>query len=663
MRPSPLLAVIALLLAVQPASAQDRLRTGRTASGSLSTGDAVEFVIDARTDQFIYGRVNQLTVDVVVEVIGPDDVSITTVDGPARGHEHFQFETDDAGRYRVVVTPFEDEEGNFEITLVRQERVATDPGKRVDQLVSAYSGMDGPGVAIQVWRDGRTLFSKGYGAANLAYGIPYSPDTPTNIGSTSKQFTAFAIMLLVEADSLSLDDDVREYVPELTDFGPTVTIRHLLNHTTGYREFLNLALMDGRQFAHGDWIDRSEVIAMVQRQPALQNEPGAEFNYNNTAYALAAEIVARVSDMSFPDFMEKHVFEPLGMTGTMVRQSREWIVPGRSVGYTPGEGGRFLEIADLGGAMGAGGIYSTVEDLQKWAENLRNPVVGSTASVQEMQTSFVLTDSTETGYGLGLFIDEQRGLRRIHHGGADVAHRSQLARFPEINAGLTTQSNHAGFDGSLSWEIAELFFGDEMEPEEEEVEESGETPYDPADFDPETFDAYEGQFALDAVPAFVLTYTREDSQYYLQATGQPQFEIFPTSDSTFKLTVVEASMTFHRDPDGSVNRLTLHQNGNQPATRVDDGGGVWKPTAEDLSEFAGRYFSVEIETFYTVELVDDALMMSHRRLDAFELNPGSRDTFQGGFFSELSFERDRNGQVIGFYASNGRSRDVRFARQ
>lgn len=663
MRLTSLLSLFLFLAALQPSSAQDRsLRPGRAVAGTLVTGDSAGFALEARADQFIYGRVDQQTVDVVVDVVGPDGESVLNVDGPARGDEHFQFETAEAGTYRIVVTPFEDEEGDFEILLVRQERIATDPGRRVDQLVSAYTGDSTPGVTVQVWRDGRTLFSKAYGMANLTYGIPNTVETPTNIGSTSKQFTAFAVMLLAEADSLSLDDDVRDYIPELKDFGSTVTVRHLLTHTTGYREFLNLALMDGRQFGHGDWVDRSEIISIVQRQPALQNEPGAEFNYNNTAFGLAAELVARVSDQSFPDFVRENVFEPLGMTRSYVQESREGIVPGRSVGYTPGAGGRFLEIADLGGAMGAGGIYSTVGDLQKWAENLRNPVVGSREIVDQMESSFVLTDGNETGYGLGLFIDEQRGLKRIHHGGADIAHRSQLARYPSIKAGFTTQSNHAAFDGSIPFKIAEAFFGDEMEPEADE-EVAPAVAFDPEDFDPSTFDSYEGRFALDAAPSFILTFSREDDKYFTQATGQPQFEIFPTSDSTFKLTVVEASMTFHRDADGGVTRMTLHQNGNQPATRVDDGGGIWKPSTDDLAEFAGRYFSEEIETMYTIELVDDALMMSHRRITAFKLNPGEKDTFMGGSFSELGFERDRNGQILGFYASNGRSRDVRFAKQ
>ena len=368
---------------------------------------------------------------------------------------------------------------------------------------------------------GRTVFSKAYGMANLSYGIPWEVDTRTNIGSTSKQFTAFAIMLLAERGELSLDDDVREHIPELPDLGETVTIRHILSHTSGYREFLNLLAMTGRRLDHGDFIDRSEIIDIVQRQPALQNSPGSEFNYNNTAFALAAVIVERISEQDFHEFMEENVFGPLGMTRTMVRPSPEHIVAEKSEGYTPGPGGIFLEIGDLGGAVGAGGIYSTVGDLQTWIENYANPVVGSPEIFQEMMTPNILTNGDTTGYGLGLFIDEHRGLRRVHHGGADVAHRSQLAYYPEINAGITTQSNHAGFDGTIAFRLAEAFFEADMEPEEERPRRTapeGEA-FDAAAYDPEAFDELAGRYALEEAPAFILRFFREDDTFFTQATG------------------------------------------------------------------------------------------------------------------------------------------------
>jgi CubicO group peptidase (beta-lactamase class C family) len=641
------------------------LSVGSPVSGSLEPADTVAYTVSAGQDYLVRGAVDQISVDVIVRILHPTGRVVSTVDGPAEGPEQFQFETDAEGDWQIQVIPFEEGSGEYSIRLDLVERLATDPKKLADQLLSAYDREDIPGAVVSVWRDGRTLFSKAYGTANLAYDIPWEVDTRTNIGSTSKQFTAFAIMLLAEQGKLSLDDDVRKHIPELPDLGETVTVRHILSHTSGYREFLNLILMTGRRLDHGDWVDRSEIIDIVKRQPALQNSPGAEFNYNNTAFGLAAVIVERISEQDFHVFMEENVFGPLGMTRTMVRPSPEHIVEDRSEGYTPGPGGAFLEIGDLGGAVGAGGIYSTVADLQTWIENYADPVVGSPEIFEEMMTANLLTSGDTSGYGLGLFIDEHRGLRRVHHGGADVAHRSMLAYYPEINAGITTQSNHAAFDGTIAFRLAEAFFEDDMEPEEEEAAEeeaaAEDEPFDPAAYDPEAFDEFAGRYALEEAPAFILRFYREEGTYYTQGTGQNPVEMVPTSDSTFALVGVEASVTFQRNEEGEVDALMLHQNGDHPATRLDGADEAWDPDAEELEAFTGRYFSEEIETFYTISLDEDHLVVKQRRMDEGEMTPGEEDEFSGGGL-QFSFERDRNGQVIGFYVSNGRSRDVRFER-
>jgi len=655
--------LVALLALAGNVGAQDvPLRRGSAATGSLAAGDTVSYVVDAGSDFFVLGFVDQRTVDVVVRVLDPAGRQIRRVDGPDRGPERFTFETDEAGQYRIQVLPSEEETGEYAITLERLEPLATDPKKLVDQLMSPYDRRDSPGAAVAVWRDGRTLFSKAYGMANLAYGIPFEVDTRTNIGSTSKQFTALAIMLQAQRGRLSLDDDIRKHIPELPKFDETVTVRHIITHTSGLREFANLLIMTGRRLDHGDYIDRGELIDIVKHQPALQNSPGAEWNYNNTAFGLAAVIVERTSGQPFHEFMAENVFGPLGMTRTMVRPSPEHIVPDASMGYVPsGEG--FLEARDLGAGVGPGAIYSTVRDLERWVENMDspNPKVGSPEIFREMMTSYVLTSGDTTGYGYGLSVDEQRGLRRIQHGGADIAHRSMLAYYPDIHAGVTAQSNHGGFGSGVAFRIAEAFFGDAMEPEEPPVAEGA--PFDPASYDPEDFDAYAGRYELDVQPGFVLTFTREEGKLYTQATGQSRIEIVPTSDSTFALAGVDASVTFHRNDDGTVEGLTLHQGGQEPhATRLADGDNEpWEPSADDLAEFQGRYFSEEIETFYTIAVEEGELVVRQRRMDDIRPTPGDEDTFTGGGLT-FTFERDRNGLVIGFYLSNGRTRDVRFER-
>ncbi len=660
--------LLILLAASQIAAQSTELEVGRTLPGTLAAGDTARYTLEADGEDFVLGEVNQVSIDVTLRILGPDGEQIGRVGGLGRGRERFGGRTAAEGTHTLELFILEDDDadggaeaaGRYEITLLRHEPVATDPAKLADQIMSRFDGPHSPGGAVRVWRDGRTLFSKTYGMANLAYGLPFEEETRTNIGSTSKQFTAFAVMLQAERGLLSLDDDIRKHIPELPKFEHTIRVKHLVTHTSGLREFLNLLRMTGRRLDHGDWIGRSELIDIVQRQPALQNEPGAEWNYNNTAFGLAAVVVERTSGQDFHVFMQENVFAPLGMTGSMVRPSNRHIVPGMSEGYTPGPDG-YRQIGDLGGAVGAGAVYTTIADLQTWAENYANPSVGTRESVDEMMTSFVLNDGEETGYGYGLSVGEQGGLKRVSHGGADVAHRSMFVYFPEINAGLTTQSNHAQFNSGVAYELAAAFFADAMEGEEETAD-AADGAFDPESYDAEDFDEFVGRYALDAAPDFILTFTREDDTFYAQATGQQRLEIVPTSDSTFRLLAVEASVTFLRDDEGDIEGLTLHQNGDNHATRLEgEEAEAWEPAEEELADFAGRFFSEELETFYTFKVEDESLVLYQRRLDRAELEPGERDTFAGGDMS-FAFERDRNGQVIGFYLSNVRTRDVRFGR-
>lgn len=661
---TPLLAV--LLFTTALAGQETEFSRGSSVRGSLAEGDTAVYTVQAGADYLVRGSVDQVSVDVAVRVLGPDGEQVMRTQGTRRGRDPFQFVTEEAGVHRIQVIPAEDEAGEYVITLERLEQLSADPRELADQLLSAYDREDAPGVAVSVFRDGETLFAKAYGMADLTYGIPFEVDTPTNIGSTSKQFTGFAVMLLVERGELSLDDDVRKHIPELPDFGDTIRVRHLLTHTTGYREFVNLGIMGGLRIDHSDYFDRDWLVEVVQRQPALQNEPGTEFNYNNTAFGLAAQIVERVSGQPFDVFMKENVFEPLGMTDTYVRMSPEHIIPGRSQGYLPAPDGTFREVRDVWASVGAGGIYSTVLDLKKWAENYRRAEVGSPELIQQMTTSYVLENGDSTGYGYGLFLDEYRGLRRLHHGGNDIAHRSEFYYFPEIDAGLTTQTNHGAFQGSVASRLMRAFFGDAMEPEEEEGE--GEatteaTDFDPATYDPEDFDDFTGRYALEASPQVVITVSRSADSLFVQATGQPRVQAQPTSDSTFSVAELDAEITFHRDDDGDVEALSVEQQGQtQRASRLeDDHEEAWEPTVDDLREFEGRYFSREIETFYTLEIKDDELRMRQRRMEDRTLIPGEKDAFSGGGL-QFSFERDRNGKIIGFYVSYGRSRDVRFER-
>jgi CubicO group peptidase (beta-lactamase class C family) len=656
-----------ITLAMAQDQNENTLTPGQALIGSLESDGQAEYFIDLQAGMFVYGEVDQHDVDLKVTVFDPRGDVVDSFDGPERGAEPVQLDTDLAGRYRVTLEPNGEQSGNYTVSLERVEPTATDPAERLDQLLSAFAGDDVPGGIVAVMRDGEIIHSQAVGMANLTYGIPFGRETVSNIGSVSKQFTAFAVTKLAFSGALALDSDVRQYFPELPDLGQTVTIRNLLNHTNGYREFLNLLAMSGVRLGEGDYIDRDELIRILQRQPALQDEPGTKFNYNNTAYGLAALLVERVTDVPFQQWMAENVFEPLGMTNTRVRSHVGEIVPNAAEGYVFAEESPFRQAADLGGGggatMGPGGIYTTVDDLSHWIENLHTAKFGGSEVIEEITRPQIETPGEDTHYGLGLVIEHHRGLRLIQHGGADTAHRAQILYYPEINAAVTAMSNNGAFSaGSIAREIAEAFFVEQMEPEEEsegESEAGNEDQVAEVRVDPNVFDSYLGKYEFDDYPGVVIALTREEQQIYIQFSGAEQQPVSPLSRTILSVPP-EASIEFHVTEDGSADLLTYKSNSELIARRLED----WTPSIDDIAEYSGRYFSDELETFYTVAMGEDGLLVRHRRLDDIELVPKVKDSFNGTFpVGEINFTRDDDGALTGMMVSNVRTQNVRFERQ
>lgn len=653
--------LIPLVLLAQSVAAQadlqkNDLRKDDFISDSLSENTTHSYPMELDSAQFVFGQVFQETVDVVITVYDPNGKKINSYDGPARGAENFSFESDMEGDYRIEIKPFEDTQGRYSLEIKVVEPIASTPSARVDQLMTPYKGRMVPGAAVMVMKDGAIIFQEAYGMANLTYDVPFETDTRTNIGSTSKQFTAYGIALLAQQGKLSLDDDIRKYFPELPDFGKTVTIRNLLTHTSGYREYINTLALTGRDLSSP--LDREKVIQIVQNQPELQNEPGEEWNYNNTGYALLSLLIEKITDTPFPQWMKENVFEPLDMKHTIVRENQNKVVPGRSVGYTGTKSGDYEEATDLGGAMGAGGIYTTLEDLAKWIRNLEDPRPDHKQVIEEMTTPFVLFNGKPTNYGLGLSIEKYKGLKYIHHGGADVAHRSMLMYFPEIAAAVVTQSNSATFDGSIPKKIADIFFDADLDTENSASQnEKGDN--ENFIYDAEDFDKLTGRYELDISPGFIINFKRNGDRIFAQATGQPEVDLEAVSDSVFSLKQINARITFHLNKEKSADSLTLHQNGNHLARRV-----TWEPKREELQQYTGKYFSEEIETLYTIELEEEDLILMAYSLEDIKLTPSTVDSFGGKFpIFEISFIRNEQGEISGFKVSNVRTRGVVFKKQ
>ncbi|MBZ0255025.1 beta-lactamase family protein, partial [bacterium] len=291
---------------------------------------------------------------------------------------------------------------------------AQDWRRDADRLFRQYARESSPGCALVVVKDGEVIYQKGYGMANLRYGIPIDPETTIfRTASNSKQFTAFCILLLYDEGLLSLDDDIHDYIPEVPDFGETITLRHLIHHTSGLRDYLSLASMSGL-YLMNDLIYKEHGLAWVERQQALNFTPGDQFMYSNTGYLLLGEVVARVSGQTLPEFAKERIFDPLGMTNTRFIDNYQEVIENFADAYAPGPDGKPWHMPMGFSSVGAAGLASTAIDLAKWDENFYHPIVGNETIIDLMQQRMKLNDGSEGPMSMGLIVDDSTPLKVVY---------------------------------------------------------------------------------------------------------------------------------------------------------------------------------------------------------------------------------------------------------
>jgi CubicO group peptidase (beta-lactamase class C family) len=300
----------------------------------------------------------------------------------------------------------------------------------VDEVFEDLTAAGSPGCALGVYRDGQIIYAKGYGLANIEENVPITAKTVFDIGSTSKQFTAASILLLEKQGKLSVNDDVRKYLPELPDYGKKITILHLLNHTSGLRDYLTLMELAG---IHMDGVTTdADALALIVRQKALNFAPGSEWLYSNTGFFLLSEIVKRVSGKTLRDFAAENIFVPLGMTHTQFRDDHGSLIAERAMAYDPNDkkDGFRLNVSYFE-QTGDGAVHTSVEDLLKWDENFYSGTIGGKIFLAELQEHGKLSSGKILEYAKGLSVADYRGLHTVRHGGSWGGYRSDLLRFPD----------------------------------------------------------------------------------------------------------------------------------------------------------------------------------------------------------------------------------------
>ncbi len=524
--------------------------------------------------------------------------------------------------------------------------------QRVDALFAEWNRPDSPGCAVGVIREGRLVHAAGYGRANLDHEIPITPTTVFDIGSTSKQFTAVAILLLEQDGLLSIDDPARKYLAELPEYQRPLTIRHLLNHTSGIRDYL--VLMELKGLESHDVYELNDVVEIVTRQQRLNFAPGEEYLYSNSGYILLAAIAERVSGKPMGQLLEGRVFGPLGMHHTQVYDDRTRVIPGRATGYSRNGDETVVDHYYNFAVPGDGQIYTTIEDLGRWDRVFQTHEVLGEELITRLQEQGVLNDGKQISYALGLQVGEHRGLKTVRHGGGWGGFRSDLMRFPEQQLSVVCLCNLGSISATRQAEkVAAVYLGDLLAVEDS----SDEAPLEAVEPKIETLRALEGSFQNPETHNILLFEVREGKLTVTNLRSGSSYPLIAAADHRFRIDGIPVRVVIEFTDAGGAREVILHQSGTSnrfvAVTRE-------VPTEEVLRDYAGIYHSEELEIDYRIVAGDDHLTVEFGRGAKRELRPATGDVFLGGW--AIEFGRDDQGSVTGFNLSAGRVRDIVFVR-
>ncbi len=546
--------------------------------------------------------------------------------------------------------------GLLATSILAGTATAQDPAARrerqVDSLFAEYTLGLSPGAAVAVVRDGQVLLSRGYGYASLEQRTPITPATVFDVASVSKQFAGLAVAMLVDQGRIKLTDDIRTYLPELADVGKSITIDHLVHHTSGLRDWPGTLRLAGWQY--DDVISFNQILTFAANQRTLNFAPGTEYMYSNTGYNLLAEMVARVTGTTFRAWTTEQLFRPLGMTSSHFHDDHREVVANRALGYGRTPNGMAAITNNLT-ALGSSSLFTTVEDLARWVMNFDDPKVGGPKALALSRTRGVLTNGTTIPYAFGISHGEYRGRPTLSHGGSWAGFTTAVLHFPEQRFGVIVLANSPIVPASrFANFIADFYLGAELGPRAVTADPLAAAPT--VAFGSEALDRFPGLYRFG--PGLYLRIVRNGDRLTAETMPGPDSPMTPKSDTSFWLPGYNSPLVFHQ-----TGRTVAAEFRGLRSPKLPAGAAL---TAAQLPQFSGDYWSDELATLYQVEVKDEKLVLRHRRHQPNTLTWLAGDDFAGGPGSvrSVEFRRDTAGRVTGFSVFiDERSRDVRFTKQ
>lgn len=520
---------------------------------------------------------------------------------------------------------------------------------KIDRLFDRYDSANAPGCAVAVIQNGKLVHKKGYGLANLEYDIPITSSTVFDIASVSKQFTGLAVSTLIQEGKINPDDDIRNYIPEIPDLGKTITIRHLVHHTSGLRDWPSTLHAAGWRW--DETFSFSDILRMVKQQKELDFVPGERYSYSNTGYNLLAVLVEKVSGKSFRNWTREHIFQILEMRSSAFLDDPSRIIKQMAYSYSASDSGYTKKTTALT-AMGSSSLFTSLDDLVLWVQHFNKRIGEKDPVYLRMINKGLLNNKDTVHYGYGLGLSTRGPHQVVSHTGGWAGYRTIISNYPEAGLSIILLSNRSDFNPSgYANQIADLLIGpvDSITAPADTIEK-----LPPVSLDSTLARKYQGMFKLG--DGWYVTLTLENGKMMTQANGESKFPMTPKSSMDFWIDAYGASVKFLPHPDGRVDTLIYK---TIRAPRIIP----LATTAHQLNAYAGNYSSEELSTVYRIDSDGQRLWLHHFRLGDLELTP---DPLTPGLFGSnlgrIEFDQ-LNGKVTGLRLSGGRIRNIRFEKR
>lgn len=531
----------------------------------------------------------------------------------------------------------------------------------IDSIFLEWNKPNTPGCALGVIKDGELIYAKGYGLANMEYEIPNSPNSVFRIGSTSKQFTAACIVLLAEKGKLNLDNKLDQYFPDFPTYANSISLRHLLNHTSGIRDYLTLSYLKG--LGDDDYYKDRDIMNWLVKQTDLNFKPGDEYLYSNSGYWLLGQIVKKVSGKNMADFAQKEIFEPIGMSDTHFHNDHTQIVKNRASGYVPSGNDSYKISMTTLDMIGDGGIFTTLYDIKKWDDAYYSSSVLSKEFWNIMTQQGILNNGEVIDYAAGLNISEYKGLKTIRHGGAFVGFRAELLRFPEHHLSIAIFANRGDANPSaMADQIADIILKESFIDVKATVQTQNDIKKKPfIKLSTNELEYFTGHYWNDAGSYSRKIYIKNDTLRYSR-TETNESALVPISKNEFKMINVggDVLVKFEKNEQRE-HTMTFIANEGKPAISI-----RYQPklyTNEELASFEGVYYSKELDVYYSLKLEDNSLILYIKDSKKPPLKPVMKNLFSNDDYGIFLFNNDKEGRLSNFRLAAGRVKNLNFEKQ